>query len=372
MKLQRLLIVGPLPPPIGGVETVTQAVLESTAFAKYNVRHCNTTKGRPKQTQGRFDLGNYWWALRHFGRMWRAVRSFKPNIVYMPVASSWSGFLRDSVLATIASRSGARVVGHVHGGRFDQILSRTGRDGQRVARAMRRYDSLLVLGTRWKQVLEDYGYHGQSFIVPSTLRQETYDRGLQFKRTHRQEGRIRGLFVGQVGKRKGTFDILPALSHLKESGMEFEMTFVGPPEYEGEWELAMRMKSELGLDQNVNFTGSLQGEPLYEEFRRGEIFIMPSYAEGLPVVFFECGAFEMPAITSPVGAIPDLIEHGRNGLLVEPGDVEAIGDAIKKLATDHEERERMAIEMKQDIQKYHPEKVTYQISQAIEATINST
>ncbi len=61
----RLLVVGPLPPPIGGVETVTQAILESGAFRAFQIAHCDTTKGRPKQTQGRFDLENMLWALRH-------------------------------------------------------------------------------------------------------------------------------------------------------------------------------------------------------------------------------------------------------------------------------------------------------------------
>src|SRR5262245_34973891 len=99
MAKPRLLILGPLPPPIGGVETVTQAILESDAFREFDVAHADTTKGRPKQTQGRFDLGNFVWAARHIARVMEAVRRHRPDIVYMPVAGTWSGFLRDMALA---------------------------------------------------------------------------------------------------------------------------------------------------------------------------------------------------------------------------------------------------------------------------------
>ena len=93
----RLLVVGPLPPPVGGVETVTGAVLESFCFADFDVAHCDLTKGRPKSTQGKFDLGNLRWALIHFGRMRRSLREFRPDVVYMPTYEHLVGLLEKRV-----------------------------------------------------------------------------------------------------------------------------------------------------------------------------------------------------------------------------------------------------------------------------------
>ena len=59
MRRRRLLVVGPLPPPVGGVETVTKAVLESRLKDEWQLAHCDLTKGRAKTTQGKFDLGNF-------------------------------------------------------------------------------------------------------------------------------------------------------------------------------------------------------------------------------------------------------------------------------------------------------------------------
>src|SRR6266850_2248600 len=153
----RLLVVGPLPPPIGGVETVTQAILESGAFHDFQLTHCDTTKGRPKQTQGRFDLGNTAWALRHFAGMRAAVARSRPDVVYLPIAGTWAGFLRDMVLAYFAKRTGARLVGHVHGSDFHFVLGRKGPSAGLVRAGLAQFDRLLVLGERWKKVVADAG-----------------------------------------------------------------------------------------------------------------------------------------------------------------------------------------------------------------------
>ena len=156
----RLLVVGPLPPPVGGVETVTQAVLESSCFTDFDVAHCDLTKGRPKSTQGKFDLGNLRWALIHFARMRRSLREFRPDVVYMPLTSTWSAFLRNAYLAKQSKRAGAKLVGHVHGGWFDRLIERQGWRGVIVQRSLGLFDALLVLGERWRKSIEGYGYPG--------------------------------------------------------------------------------------------------------------------------------------------------------------------------------------------------------------------
>jgi len=369
MPKPRLLILGPLPPPIGGVETVTQAILESDAFQDFDVAHADTTKGRPKQTQGRFDLGNFVWAARHAARVLGAVRRHRPDIVYMPVAGTWSGFLRDMALAAIVKRAGARLVGHVHGSDFHFILERRGVSAGVARRGLAQFDRLLVLGERGKAQLEAYRVRAPVEVAPSTFRREVFERAAAWTRAHKSNGRVVGLFVGQVGRRKGVFDLLPALRRVKDAGVDFRMVFVGPAELEGEWEQAQQMRDWLGVADVAELTGALMGEELYARFREGDVFVMPSHTEGLPVVFFEAGAFEMPVVTTPVGAIPDLVVNERNGLLVEPGKTDQIVAAITRMARDHEGRRRMARQLKQDIQAFHPDRVCARIAQAVRDTL---
>lgn len=369
----RLLVVGPLPPPIGGVETVTQAILESGAFHDFQLTHCDTTKGRPKQTQGRFDAGNLSWALRHFARMRAAVARARPDVVYMPVAGTWSGFLRDMVLAYLAKRRAARLIGHVHGSDFHFVLGKQGLSERLVRAGLAQFDVLLVLGERWRHLVEDYGIRGRCAIVPSTFRREVFDRGASFQRPAPGGpvgGRaVQGLFVGQVGRRKGVFDLLAAMKRCRDMELPFRLALVGPAELEGEWEALMAARAALGVEDVTEFTGPLQGESLYDRFKIGEVFIMPSYTEGLPVVFYEAGAFEMPVITTPVGAIPDLIVDGRNGLLVEPGRVEEIVQAIVRVVRNPDERAAMGRQLKQDIAAFHPDRVCARIAAEVQRTL---
>ncbi|RIJ94372.1 MAG: hypothetical protein DCC45_12760 [Armatimonadetes bacterium] len=334
----RVVVVGPVPPPIGGVETVTQALLESSAMSGFDVTHCDLTKGRPKQTQGKFDLGNFRWAWIHIKRLKKAVREARPHVVYMPLTATWSGFLRDLALARVAKRGGAKVVAHVHGAWFDQILDRT-----------------------------EYGVRGEVRIVPSTFRREVFERGGEATR-HYEGSAKRILFLGQLGKRKGVPELLRALAGVRGDLPEMRAVFVGPGEFEGEWEEMLALRKELGLEEIAEFTGSLQGDDLYAKFRECDLFVLPSHSEGLPVVLFEAGAFGLPVIATPVGAIADLIVHEESGLLVEPGDVDGLAAAIRTAAADAGLRQRLATNLRSAIQPFHPDVVTQSIADAIRET----
>jgi glycosyltransferase involved in cell wall biosynthesis len=359
-----------LPPPIGGVETFMQAMLESRAFDGFEVAHCNTTKGRPKETQGKFDSGNYAWAGRHIGRMLRSVSQFRPDVVYLPVAGTWSGFLRDMALAWLAKRGGARLAGHVHGSDFHFVLERGGLDRRLVRAGLGQFDRLLVLGESWKRLLEAWGARCPCEVVPSTLRREVFERAAH-ARARTADGSARGLFVGQVGRRKGAFDVLEALRRTRDDGLPIHLTFVGPAELEGEWDAVQALRHGLGLEALTEFTGPLQGDPLYARFEAADFFVMPSYTEGLPVVFLEAGAFGLPVITTPVGAIPELIRDGANGLLVTPGDVAAIAGALARMGRDAQDRARMGRTLREHVAAYHPDRVSERVAEALRRTLEA-
>jgi glycosyltransferase involved in cell wall biosynthesis len=365
----RLLIAGPLPPPIGGVESFTQALLESGAFPGFDVSHCDTTKGRPKATQGRFDTGNFAWAARHLMRMRRSVARDRPAVVYMPIAGTWSGFLRDMALGWVARRGGARLVGHVHGSDFHFVLERGGLDRRIVRSGLDQFDRLLVLGERWRGMIAGFGVRAPIDVVPSTFRREVFERAADSGPRPAPGVVTRILFVGQVGRRKGSFDLLRALPAVQAAGHHVHVTFVGPEEQTGEWEALMALRRELSLEAMTEFTGPLQGHALYEHYRGADLFVMPSYTEGLPIVLFEAGAFGLGVITSPVGAIPDLIVDDRNGLLVPPGEPGPLVAAIGRLAGDPEARVRLGRQLRQDIQAFHPDRVCALVATAVQATL---
>lgn len=360
--MTRLLILGPLPPPVGGVETVTRAVLDSPVFSQFDVRHCDTTKGRPKDTQGKFDIGNAYWAMRHFARMSVVVFRFKPHVVYMPLTATWSGFWRDAVLALIGRLGRAKIVGHVHAGWFGRILDVRGITGWLVRRVLAMFDALLMLGDGWREQVRQYGYPGKLFVVPSTFQRQVDQAAAAFARVY-ETNRPIGLFVGHVGRNKGVLDLLEAVARIG-SGMD-RFVIVGPPQFRGDWEAVMARTKALGLEQRVRFAGQLHGAELYNMFRSCDYLVLPSYAEGLPVVFLEAGCFGLPVIGTPVGSIPELLQHDVNALLVPPGDVNALTGAIMRLHTEPAVRRRLGSQLRRDVQAFQPDIVCARIAAAI-------
>ena len=361
----RLLIVGPLPPPIGGVETFTQAILESNEFAPFDVAHCDTTKRRPKSTQGRFDALNFAWAFVHGARLLRDAGRFHPDIIYIPVAGTRSGVLRDLALAAIARRTGALVLGHQHAGDIRDVLERGGLFGRAVRAGFAQFDSMLVLGEPWRELFVRWGLECPIAVCPSTLRREVFERGAAFTRSPHTEPPARVLYVGQVGRRKGVHDLLHAVKRLLDEGQAVELTVVGPSQLDGELEAARTLATELSLDGRVCFTGELTGDALYERFRGHDLFALPSYNEGLPAVLYEAGVFGLPVVTTPVGAITALVRDGENGLLVNPGDVDALTTALRRLVSDPDLRARLGAQLQRDVAAFHPDRVSAKIVAAV-------
>jgi glycosyltransferase involved in cell wall biosynthesis len=102
-----------------------------------------------------------------------------------------------------------------------------------------------------------------------------------------------------------------------------------------------QLASSLGLSQEVTFLGSLERSAVAQRYRDADLFTLPSSAEAFGNVFAEALASGLPIVGSNIGGIPELVEHGKNGLLVDPGSPDALAQAILYLADDAELRESM-------------------------------
>jgi glycosyltransferase involved in cell wall biosynthesis len=147
--------------------------------------------------------------------------------------------------------------------------------------------------------------------------------------------------VGRLAPQKGQLLILEAVSALRAEGIELEVVLAGDGPLRGALEQRIR---ELGLGDVVRITGWISNEEVRRELIAARALLMPSFAEGLPVVLMEALALGRPAIGTFVAGIPELLEHGVTGWLIPAGSSEAIARAIKAaLATPPHELERMGV-----------------------------
>jgi colanic acid/amylovoran biosynthesis glycosyltransferase len=145
--------------------------------------------------------------------------------------------------------------------------------------------------------------------------------------------------LARLVEQKGLPTLIAAAARLRERSRDFELVIIGSGPMRVEIE---RLIGQLGLEGSVRLTGSLSDEHVFQELLAARAMVLPSFAEGLPGVFFEAMALGRPVISTYIAGIPELVEPGKNGWLVPAGAVELLADAMDEvLAAAPAELERM-------------------------------
>ncbi|OEC35032.1 Glycosyltransferase involved in cell wall bisynthesis [Pseudomonas cuatrocienegasensis] len=131
--------------------------------------------------------------------------------------------------------------------------------------------------------------------------------------------------VGRLCEQKGQLLLIQAAGLLAEQGHEFEIVLAGDGEMRAEIEALIK---RYGLQARVRITGWISSEQVRSEILAARALVLPSFAEGLPVVIMEAMALRRPVLTTYVAGIPELVCHGENGWLFPAGSVEALAVAL--------------------------------------------
>jgi colanic acid/amylovoran biosynthesis glycosyltransferase len=134
--------------------------------------------------------------------------------------------------------------------------------------------------------------------------------------------------VGRLCEQKGQRLLIEAAARLAAKGIALEIVLAGDGELRAELE---SLAEKLGLASRVRITGWIGSEQVREEILAARALVLPSLAEGLPVVLMEAMALRRPVLTTCVAGIPELVRPGENGWLVPSGDVEALAAALQEL-----------------------------------------
>ena len=151
--------------------------------------------------------------------------------------------------------------------------------------------------------------------------------------------RARLVCVGRLCEAKGQLLLIEAVNRLARKGIRFELVLAGDGDMRREIE---NLISTYGLRSQITITGWISSDRVREEILASRALVLPSFAEGLPVVIMEAMALGRPVLTTYVGGIPELVQHGKNGWLIAAGDIDALGSAIEQLLSrSHEELRAM-------------------------------
>jgi colanic acid/amylovoran biosynthesis glycosyltransferase len=162
-----------------------------------------------------------------------------------------------------------------------------------------------------------------------------------FARTASRNGagaQLRLLTVGRLHPTKGHAILLEALAELIAGGTDARLTVIG----RGPTLAGLRRRSErLGVAPHVDFVGAVGQDEIGDYYADADVFCLPSFGEGVPVVLMEAMATGLPVVASAVMGVPELVEDGRTGLLVPPARPDLLARALEHLAGAPELRRRM-------------------------------
>jgi len=151
---------------------------------------------------------------------------------------------------------------------------------------------------------------------------------------------IRLLFVGWLERNKGVIELIQACRELASRG-DCTLQIIGDGSAARE---AHALVEEFGMSGIIQFRGWLQTADLHQALRDADVFVLPSWAEGLPNAMIEAMAARVAVVVSAVGAIPEIIDDHRSGLLVPPRDAQALAAALAEIVADDALRDRLADE----------------------------
>jgi glycosyltransferase involved in cell wall biosynthesis len=191
-------------------------------------------------------------------------------------------------------------------------------------------------------------------VIPNWIDAQSYQRPPTYRRI--SGAPVRFLFCGWLERFKGVNELVEALRIVQESGLRWELTFCGGGSQRQGLE---KRVAELGLGPQVHFAGWVRGADKLTAFWGADVFVLPSYSEGLPNALLEAMAAGLPVVASRVGGIPCLVQDNVNGLLVAPRTIPELAQALLDLASQPEVRERMGALNELTIKREHDVKAIW-------------
>ncbi len=257
------------------------------------------------------------------------VLARRASIVHVNTSMDTRGYWRDVVYTLVAKLCGAKVLYQVHGGELPERFFEGPLLRSFLRRTLHLPDAVVVLAREELDAYRRFVPDQHVFAIPNAVDTSLFEKFQRPKGT--DSSALKLLYIGRLHREKGLYEALEALKMAQTQGVRAHFVIAGSgPEEKS----LRRFAEERGLNDTVAFAGPVFGDGKLELLSAADVFLLPSYREGLPYALLESMAAGTPVITTRVGGIPDVVTDRINGMLVPRRDADAIARAIVELACD--------------------------------------
>lgn len=336
-----VLMVGVDESTKGGMWTVVENYLKDETFVKANhliyIPTSVTGCSLPKKLI---------FTARAYGKIWRAFFSKKFDITHVHM-SERASIKRKGYVMRYAKRRGSKVVLHMHGAEFEVLYKQMSPKKQNEVREILDLaDRVIILGNYWKDFV------GSLLKYPDRIR--VIYNAVKVPDTYcYDKSSNRVLFLGAVSERKGISVLLNALQKSAKFISNQCIVDIYGTDVEGNIEQEIENRN---LHAWVRYRGWLNKEEKGNILAHTAVNVLPSYHEGLPMTLLEAMSYGVPSITTNVAAIPEAV-NVENGIVIHPGDVDKLGEALVELIHNQDKRVKLSLKAYQDaVEKFSVEK----------------
>ena len=259
-----------------------------------------------------------------------------------------ASFYRQCVVALTCFVFRKPVLMHIHAGEFPSYYRKLGFVSQWLCRFVFSRSTLIILTDSWRPFyINDIGVKPENIhTMPNPVPLP------ELTQVKRDPASCLFVHLGKMDPDKGTFDLLEAIAsrsdELRNSNAKFVIAGNGMVD-----EVRERV-TELGISNCVEVRDWINAAERDELLSQSDVFVLPSYFEGMPMSLLEAMSWAMPVLTTPVGGIPDFVTDDENGRFVNPGDIKALGDAIVELASHPQLRQDLGSNGRQRVESHCP------------------
>ena len=283
------------------------------------------------------------------------IRNKKIRIVHIHGSVNASFYRKFICFVTAKYLFGKKVIYHIHSDAPDVFFNQSNAMRKKMFRGfIRTADMIVCLSSSWRQYFTDNFSPRKIEIVPNII-----DYSIILK-SDIQRDKIVFLFLGLIGDRKGIFDVIEVINQNRHAFADKMELIIGG---NGETDKLQQLIEKYRIGKIIRFVGWVQQETKIRYLQDSDVYILPSYSEGLPVSVLEAMAYGKPVISTNVGGIPEIVKHKENGFLIQPGNLAEIHQSMQYFMDNPRDIEKYGAISAKIVEKHLPDSVVSQLEE---------
>ncbi len=350
-KPTKILMIGYLPPPFFGPSTTYVALLRSEFAHRFDVTFMDITVARSVADLERLRVGKLFKMVGFLLRECWLLATHRFDFVCYPPAVNRNAFIKDAALLGLARAFGVPTVLYAHGNNIPDFHDRSAPWLQRlIAHTCRRAAGAIVLGECLRFNFERWLPPENIFVAPTG-----YLPMDVVPTASKQPGIVTVVYLGQMVREKGVFVLLEAAAKIAARRHDIRFVFMGTwfrPEQE---RAAKQFISDHQLGQLVTMLGTVSNELKWQTLVNADMLVFPTfyYYETMGAVLPEAMQAGLPVIATRRASIPEIVQDGVQGLLINEQDPDDLAEKILRLTDDPALRAKMGAAGRQRFDSYY-------------------